>query len=181
MDGRRVGYCWMVVYVVCVLAANYYADTFIPLPLFGMLSVGTIVFGVTFTARDYAHRLGRPAVYKMISAAAVLALMMSLTLGVPLRIVAASFITILIAETADTEVYHRTLNRSWPLRVLASNSVSIPLDSIIFTAIAFAGVLSLGMMVEIVYADVLVKFLVGAVVGALRYLGGNVGRHPLPA
>lgn len=167
----KSSHVWMLVYVVAVLVANYTAEMFIELPMFGILSVGTLVFGVTFTARDYVHQLGRKYVYGMIAIAAILALIMSATLAVPWRIVIASFITILIAETADTEVYNRFLRHNWIVRVLASNSVSVPMDSIIFTVIAFAGVFSVGMIAEIVYADVIVKFTVGLCVALIRYMG----------
>ena len=49
----------MTIYIVAVLAANYTATWFIPLPIFGMVSVGTLIFGVTFTQRDRVHRPDR--------------------------------------------------------------------------------------------------------------------------
>ena len=69
-------------------------------------------------------------------------------------------------EAADTEVYARLLKRRWLVRVLSSNAVSIPLDSVIFTAIAFAGTLSAAVMAEIVFADVLAKTAVGLLAAA---------------
>jgi hypothetical protein len=56
----------MSLYIAAVLAANYTATWFIPLPIFGMLSVGTLIFGITFTQRDRVHRYGRKAV-KLVS------------------------------------------------------------------------------------------------------------------
>ena len=56
----------MIIYIVAVLVANYTATWFIPLPIFGMVSVGTLVFGITFTQRDRVHRYGRKVVYLMI-------------------------------------------------------------------------------------------------------------------
>ena len=75
----------------------------------------------------------------------------SLFLEVPWRIILASFFAIVLSETADTEIYHRLLQRSWFQRVLGSNLVSIPLDSVLFNVIAFAGVFEPGMMVAIVF------------------------------
>ena len=49
----------MTIYILAVLAANYTATWFIPLPIFGMVSVGTLIFGITFTQRDRVHRYGR--------------------------------------------------------------------------------------------------------------------------
>ena len=48
----------MAIYITAVLVANYTATWFIPLPVFGLVSVGTLVFGVTFTQRDRVHRFG---------------------------------------------------------------------------------------------------------------------------
>ena len=59
------------------------------------------------------------------------------------RIFLASFLAIILAETADTEIYHKLRDRSWAVRVLSSNVVSVPLDSITFNVIAFAGIFAL--------------------------------------
>src|SRR5210317_1232898 len=122
----------MTIYIVAVLAANYTATWFIPLPIFGMVSVGTLIFGITFTQRDRVHRYGRKAVYSMIMMAAVGMVLESLFLAVEWRIILASFIAIVLSEAADTEIYHKLLHRSWLQRVAGSNIVSIPLDSLLF-------------------------------------------------
>ena len=153
----------MTVYVVCTLLANFTFDSFLRLPGYGLLSVGTLFFGVTFTQRDRVHGYGRGHVYAMILAAAGLNLLLSASLGIPLRFLMAGFLAIIIAEAADTEVYGRLLQRSWPLRVVASNAVSIPLDSSIFTLIAFAGNpdFPLPVLLQIIFADILAKTVVG--------------------
>ena len=120
-------------YCVVVVLANYFTDTFIPLPFAGLLSVGTLFFGATFTLRDYVHHYGRKRVYLMIGIAAVVNVIAAWLLGTPARFIIASFITIIIAEAADTEVYQAMIKRPWLARVAVSNSVSVPLDSILFT------------------------------------------------
>jgi uncharacterized PurR-regulated membrane protein YhhQ (DUF165 family) len=164
----------MLVYIIAVLVANYTATWFFPLPIFGMVSVGTLVFGITFTQRDRVHRYGRKSVYLMILIAAVGMVLESLFLEVPWRIILASFIAIVLSETADTEIYHRLLQRSWFQRVLGSNLVSIPLDSVLFNVIAFAGVFEPGMMVAIVFGEIVVKFTTGAVAALWRSQDKNV-------
>lgn len=156
----------MTVYVVCTLLANFTFDSFLELPLYGQLSVGTLFFGVTFTQRDRVHRFGRVHAYQMILAAALLNLALSVYIGIPLRFLLAGFLAILIAEIADTEVYQRFIERRWIVRVATSNAVSIPLDSAVFTAIAFAGTFSVAMMAEIVFADILAKTAVGLLAAA---------------
>jgi len=156
------------IYVAAVLVANATAETFIPLPVFGLVSVGTLFFGVTFTQRDRVHRAGRRQVYMMLGVTAALAALESLLLDVPWRIIAASCLAILLAEAADTEVYHRLRRHNWYARVAGSNAISIPLDSVIFTVTAFAGVFSVGMIVEIVWGDVVAKGAVGTLAALWR-------------
>lgn len=158
---RTQKYGAMAIYIFCTLIANFFFDTFIDLPIYGKLSVGTIFFAVTFTQRDRIHRYGRRAVYSMIAVAAAANVLMSLTLNVPLRFIFASFLAIVIAETADTEVYQRFIKRQWLTRVAASNIVSIPLDSTVFTVIAFAGTFTIATMAEIIAADILAKLVIG--------------------
>ena len=165
----------MTVYVLCTLLANFTFDTFIPLPLFGLLSVGTLFFGITFTQRDRVHRYGRTQVYLLILVAAVTNLLLSFYLGIPLRFLLAGFLAIILAEAADTEVYQHFISRRWLTRVVTSNAVSIPIDSVTFTLIAFAGTLSLAAMGEIIFADILAKTVIGVVAAArlLRQEGGG--------
>ena len=158
----------MTIYIVAVLLANYTATWFIPMPVFGLVSVGTLIFGVTFTQRDRVHRFGRKAVYFMIFLAAVGMVLESLLLGVPWRIILASFIAIVLSETADTEVYHRLLHLSWFQRVARSNIVSIPLDSLLFNAIAFAGVFAPLKLLAIIFGEIVAKFLTGSLAALIR-------------
>lgn len=167
----------VVVYILAVLFANIYADDFLPLPLFGQVAIGTFFFGITFTARDRIHyRFGRRRVYLAIALAVVVnivaAIVINIIAGIPLagslRILGASFLSILIAETADTEVFHALRQRSWLARVTASNAVSIPIDTVLFTLIAFLGVFPGTILVSIIFGDMLAKFGIGALVALIR-------------
>lgn len=158
----------MTIYIVAVLAANYTATWFIPLPIFGMVSVGTLIFGITFTQRDRVHRYGRKAVYSMIMMAAVGMVLESLFLAVEWRIILASFIAIVLSEAADTEIYHKLLHRSWLQRVAGSNIVSIPLDSLLFNLIAFLGVFEPAMLVAIIFGEIVTKFATGSLAALWR-------------
>jgi uncharacterized PurR-regulated membrane protein YhhQ (DUF165 family) len=169
----------MTIYIIAVLVANYTATWFIPLPVFGMVSVGTLVFGITFTQRDRVHRFGRKPVYLMIFIAAIGMVLESLFLGVEWRIITASFIAIVLSETADTEIYQRLLHRSWLQRVTGSNLISIPLDSLLFNVIAFAGVFAPGMLVAIIFGEIVAKFTTGAL-AALWKAPSGPGRAPAP-
>lgn len=85
------------------------------------------------------------------------------------RIIAASVVAIGLSETADTEVYQRLLDRHWLVRVAGSNSVSIPLDSVVFNAVAFAGVFTWPVLAAIVFGEIVVKFIAGALVALWRH------------
>ena len=163
------------IYIVATLAANYTAAWFIPLPIFGLVSVGTLAFGVTFTQRDKVHHRGRKAVYVMIGVAALLNVLESLVLGVSGRIILASFGAIVLAEAADTEVYQRLIKRPWIQRVAGSNAVSIPIDTVLFTCVAFAGVFPVSMLISIIFGDIVLKAVISSLVAVRRETLVRVG------
>jgi queuosine precursor transporter len=173
-SGRRRLLAAAAVYVACTLLANFTLDSFIPVGDFLLLNVGTLFFGITFTQRDRIHPYGRRAVYGVIVTAAVANVALSASLGTPLRYVAVSFLTILVAESADTEVYQRLLRRRWLTRVAGSNAVSAPLDTLLFTVLAFWGepFATPGWITQVIVTDVLVKYAAGmaAAMGMLALL-----------
>ena len=125
---------------------------------------GTFIFALTFTLRDMIHkRLGREWARTAVFAAAGLNVLLAVYLFIISRLPSPDFfalgeawsaifaivpaITIgsivaeLCSELTDTEVYHFWKTRfprapQWT-RVVASNFVSLPIDSIVFTALAF--------------------------------------------
>lgn len=148
------------VYIGCTVLANFTLDSFIPVGDFFLVNVGTFFFGVTFTQRDRLHRFGRGVVYRVIVLAAGANVLAALALETPLRYVTVSFLAIVISETADTEIYQRLLHRRWIARVAGSNAVSAPLDTILFTTLAFAGApfASAAWMLQVIVTDVFVKY-----------------------
>lgn len=92
-----------------------------------------------------------------------------------MRIVLASILTALIAELIDTKVYQlwtRGGREKWPqwTRVFASNSVSIPVDSLIFPIIAFAGVVGAEGLQQMIWTNIIVKAIVTILVFWTIYL-----------
>ena len=162
------------------------------------VDAGTLTYPLTFTLRDLVHKVGgRKVARTVIVATAVLNIVLALGLwatavlpGDPsvttpaqhwfgpvltpvLRITLGSIVAQVIAELIDTEVYHRYVKRfghraQWG-RVLASNAVSIPVDSVVFVAIAFGGVLPLAVAVSIVWANIVVKGLASVLTTPLIY------------
>ena len=151
-------------YITCQLIADIGATRFVQIAGLS-LSAGTFVFALTFTLRDMIHkRLGREWAHAAISAAALFNIFLSAYLWlmslfpapawyqlsegwnaifalVP-AITIGSIIAEFISEHVDTIVYHfwSTRLKSWPqwTRVLASNLVSIPVDSVVFCTLAFS-------------------------------------------
>lgn len=181
-------------YFFFVLLANLTATLFFPVPLGplgGMeISIGTLIFGLTFTQRDRMHWKGRRFVYSVIFLTAIVNVVVVSTVArlwapgwaeswhnagatwmaagardlalTSARVLLASFLAIIIAESADTEVYHRLLHRSWMVRVLRSNAVSIPIDTVIFNVVAFGGVFPPQRILGIMAGEVIVKFMIAA-------------------
>lgn len=162
------------------------------------VDAGTLTYPLTFTLRDLVHKVGgRSAARVVILCTAALNVLaasaMWATANLPgdasvttpaqdwfgpvltpvLRITAASVVAQVVAELVDTEVYHRWVQRYGPRaqwgRVLSSNAVSIPLDSVIFVAIAFGGVVPFAVAASIVWANVVVKGLTSVVSVPLIY------------
>jgi uncharacterized integral membrane protein (TIGR00697 family) len=156
--------------------------------LFGLsIDAGTFIYPITFTLRDLVHkRLGKKAARLVIVLAGGINLFMaaffafsawlpgdpswglagefSRVLGPVWRIVIASIAAEIAAEMVDTEVYHLWVTRitrhhQWA-RVLVSNAVSVPLDSLIFCWGAFGGLLPAATVWSIFLANIIVKAVV---------------------
>jgi len=148
---------------------------------------GTFIYPITFTLRDLAHKvLGLKGVRVLIITAVVINLFMALffwfvsilqpdttagssevwgkVLSPVWRITLASVLSQLISEMLDTEVYRLWVDRitkryQW-MRVLVSNSVSVPVDSLTFSFMAFYGSMPLASVWGIFWANVIIKMLV---------------------
>lgn len=151
------------------------------------MDAGTLIYPFTFTLRDLVHKvIGRRGARILIFTAAIINLAMAglfwvisqmpydpsvgaqpdwdSVLSPVWRIVLASILAEVFAELTDTEIYHLWVTRitkryQW-LRVLTSNAVSIPLDSMIFVWAAFGGVYPSPSVWEIFFANILLKGMV---------------------
>jgi uncharacterized integral membrane protein (TIGR00697 family) len=148
------------------------------------IDAGTFIYPLTFTLRDLVHKLlGRAAARTVVVAAAAINLAMAALFAFaawlppdpswPLqrefaavlnpvwRIVIASIAAELASQFADTEIYHmwvtRVTRRHQWARVLVSNAVSVPLDSLIFSWGAFGGLLPTATVWSIFGANVIIK------------------------
>ena len=128
------------------------------------VDMGTFIYPITFTLRDVVHKvLGKKNTQVLILSAGAINLFMagylmwvasvpgdadwgltaefSAILGPLWRIVIVSILAEVVSELVDTEIYHWfvtkiTKKHQWA-RVLTSNSISVPIDNIIFAVGAF--------------------------------------------
>lgn len=167
------------VYVACELISNVTASK--PVALGGIVVPAAVfLYSLTFTLIDLINeRLGKAGARRVVATAFVANLLLAGyvqfviwlppapfyrdagafagVLGGTPRIVAASLIAYLISAFVDTEIFAwwraRVGGPRW-VRVLASNAVSTLVDSVLFIAVAFAGVLP---VVPLVTGQYLVK------------------------
>jgi hypothetical protein len=149
------------------------------------VDMGTFIYPITFTLRDVAHKLlGKRNTQTLIFAAAGINIFMAVYLlwaaEIPSdpswglgeefssilapvwRIVLASIVAEVVSELLDTEIYHLWITRvtrqhQW-LRVLVSNSVSVPVDNLIFAVGAFAFTLPWVVVGQIFLVNLIVKY-----------------------
>jgi uncharacterized PurR-regulated membrane protein YhhQ (DUF165 family) len=151
-----------ILYILSIVAANATAAWIVPMPFGAATTIGTLIFGATFTLRDRIHaQHGRQSAYAAILVAVALTALWSIATGSGWRILAASIIGLAAGEIADTEVFSRTAG-GWFRRVAASNAVSVPLDTVIFNVIAFGGVWSWLLLLSVTVGDVVTKWTIGA-------------------
>lgn len=180
----------IIIVVSCYIATQMLSDIAslrIVLILGFSIDAGTLVYPITFTLRDLVHKTvgARVTRYLIFVAAGINILMAGLfwivsqlpadpmvgpqtefttVLSPVWRIVFASILAEVVSELLDTEVYRLFVNRfknkhQWG-RVLLSNSLSVPLDSVLFVSIAFIGIFPAGIVWEIFIANILLKGLV---------------------
>jgi len=166
--------------------------------VFGVsLDAGTFIYPITFTLRDMAHKvLGKKMVRILIISAAVVNIIMAFyfwlvslmqpdtaagssgnwgsVLAPVWRITGASIIAEVVSELMDTEIYHIWITRittrfQW-MRVLVSNVFSVPLDSFIFSFLAFMGQMPTYVVWQIFWGNVLVKGIVTIISMPMIYL-----------
>lgn len=189
--------------VVCYVAAQMLADisSLKIISIAGLsMDAGTLIYPITFTLRDLVHKVtGIKVARILILVVAGINLFMAgffwlvaylpadlsvgpqeefaAVLSPVWRIVVASILAEVLAELIDTEVYQLWVNKfknklQWG-RVLVSNGVSVPLDSLVFVVVAFAGTMSSAILFSIFLSNVLVKGITTLLSIPLIYLVNN--------
>ncbi|MBU0511416.1 MAG: queuosine precursor transporter [Chloroflexi bacterium] len=161
------------------------------------VDMGTFIYPITFTLRDVVHKvIGKRNAQALIIAAGVINLLMagylmwaasvpsdpswglgaefSAILAPVWRIVIASIAAEVVSELVDTEIYQwfvtKVTDRYQWARVLLSNSVSVPIDNLIFAVGAFGWMLPWPVVWEIFLINLIVKYAVTVVSLPLIYV-----------
>ena len=148
------------------------------------VDAGTFIYPLTFTLRDMVHKVAGIKVARMLIFAAaginlVMALFFKITAILPpdlavgpqsefaivlapvWRIVVASIIAEVIGELIDTEGYRfwveRVTKKHHWARVLVSNALSIPVDSFLFSFLAFWGSMPGPVVLSIFISNMIIK------------------------
>ncbi len=189
-----------VIVVAAYIAAQMLADVAsVKIGLWGQLAVdmGTFIYPITFTLRDLVHKvLGRRNTRILILSAGVINFLMaayllwaaqfpsdpswglgaefSALLAPIWRIVLASIVAELVSELVDTEIYHYVITHitrryQWA-RVLISNSLSVPIDNLLFALGAFAFALPWEVVWQIFLVNLIVKYAITLLSLPLIYL-----------
>ena len=183
-------------YIACQMISNI-ASVKIANVLNLAVDGGTFLYPLAFTIRDMSHKtIGKKNTQKLILVSAIINIFtpiyfyiisnipadsswqfneaFQLTLSPVLRISIASIVGSTIAELVDTEIYHffvtKITKRYQWLRVLISNAFSIPVDNLLFVAIAFYGALPFEALVGIFIFNFFVKYAVTIVSVPMIYL-----------
>lgn len=186
-------------YAIIAVASDIFANKMVMVA--GLtLAGGTMLVPFSFTIRDLMHRcLGYENTKKIVWATAILnlivaALMIVLdilpaaipemqepwhsVMGASWRVIVASFIAQLISDLADTYVFEGFTRKmgdkhTW-LRVAVSNLVSVPLDTVLFSVIAFWGILPKEVIVANIVCQFAVKYIISVVATPIAYLTNRV-------
>ena len=160
------------------------------------MDAGTLLYPLTFTLRDLIHKKSdKKTALHIVYIGVVMNLLMFIVFfmvsklpadmlvgeqkefGQVLvgswRIVLASIVAMFISEVVDSEIYQwyaEKFKKYHFMRVLTSNFVSVPLDSIIVTLIAFYGVMPNSVLISITLVNIAIKYIITLITVPSIYL-----------
>jgi uncharacterized integral membrane protein (TIGR00697 family) len=148
------------------------------------IDAGTFIYPLTFTLRDMVHKVAGIKIARLLILVAagvnlLMALFFKIVAQLPpdlavgsqtafgellspvWRIVLASIVAEVIAELIDTEGYRfwveKVTTRYQWARVLFSNALSIPVDSFLFSFLAFWGTMASSVVISIFLSNMIIK------------------------
>lgn len=200
MEQKKINFSLLTAYAIAAysifaVASDIFANKMISVG--GLtLAGGVILIPFSFTIRDLMHKMiGFENSKKVVWATAIVNLVIALLLiglnalpaaipgfgetwasvmGSSWRVIVASFVAQLAADLIDTHIFEAVTKKygkkkTW-LRVALSNICSIPVDTILFSSIAFLGVLPTPVVLASMSSMVMVKFVLSIIATPLVYL-----------
>lgn len=137
------------------------------------VTYGILPYSITFLLTDYIGEIyGKQSAKNLVIAGFVFSIIPSLIFSTP-QIIIGSMLAYVIAQSHDVWIYDwykmKTKGRFMWLRNNASTIVSQLLDTIIFSTVAFYGVLDNETILSIIYSEYIVKIIIAVVDTAPLY------------
>ena len=156
-----------IAYLASILIANVMVNTWHLVTIAGItFPAGAPMIGLTFTFRDLVQRrFGKWQCWVWMVAASLI------TVAFNPQLALASFAAFLVGEGVDWVIY-TTCPGSFSKRVVMSNLFGLPLDSVVFVALAF------GWVWPAIWGQTVVKLLFGLIPLVCMYLLST--QRPLP-
>lgn len=184
-----------IIYVVIGMLSNISSLRIVQILGISM-DAGTLLYPLTFTLRDLIHKKSdKKTAIHIVYIGVVMNLLMFIVffivsklpadmlvgeqkefgqvLVASWRIIIASIVAMFIAEIADSQIYQWYADKFKKyqfMRVLTSNFISVPLDSIIVTLIAFYGVMPTSVLVSITIVNIAIKYIITLITVPSIYL-----------
>ena len=160
------------------------------------MDAGTLLYPLTFTLRDLIHKKSdKKTAIHIVYIGVVMNLLMFIVFFIvsklpadmlvgeqkefgqvlvgSWRIVLGSIVAMFIAEVVDSEIYQwyaEKFKKYHFMRVLTSNFISVPLDSVIVTLIAFYGVMPNSVLISITLVNIAIKYIITLITVPSIYL-----------
>lgn len=186
MQTNQNQYSWGAIsaslYVSFQVIANVLSTKIAVLPFLNLsIDGGTVIYPLTFTLRDFVHKtLGKKVSRQIVILAGLVNLGMVLlfiligkmnpdpawpfqeayqNILLPVwRITVASIFSQVVSELVDTEIFSKAYHVFGDTKaVLVSNTISLVLDSILFSFLAFYGNLPMRVLWQIIFTNILIK------------------------
>ncbi|MDD4081774.1 MAG: VUT family protein [Sphaerochaetaceae bacterium] len=144
---------WAISYILSIIIANILVDYFGIVNFLGLtFPAGVVLVGLTFSFRDFVQKYwGTWKIWFFIIIAAFITLFMNWQLAL------ASVSAFIVAETIDWLIFTIT-KKDFVQRILLSNTLSTPLDSILFVFLAF------GWNWDAIWGQAIIKYLSSLIV-----------------
>ncbi len=145
---------WGFLYLLSILLGNAFVIWFGIITVAGLtFPAGVVWIGLTFSFRDFVQRYwGDRATWGWMIVASVI------TLFFNIEIAMASMTAFLVSESLDWFLFKVLNRRSFASRVIWSNLVSCPVDSLVFILLAF------GPVWPAIVGQAIIKYLSGLIV-----------------